>query len=37
MEKDINLAIAFYIKELAEADGWKVIMTREEDITWEKT
>lgn len=31
-EKDINLAIAFYIKELAEADGWKVVMTREEDI-----
>lgn len=32
LEKDINLAIAFYIKELAEADGWKVVMTREEDI-----
>ena len=31
-EKDINLAIAFQIKELAEADGWKVVMTREEDI-----
>jgi N-acetylmuramoyl-L-alanine amidase len=31
-EKDINLAIAFYIKELAEADGWKVVMTREKDI-----
>lgn len=30
-EKDINLAIAFYIREFAEADGWKVIMTREED------
>lgn len=31
-EKDINLSIAFYIRELAEADGWKVVMTREEDI-----
>ncbi len=31
-EKDINLAIAFYIKEFAEADGWKVVMTRQEDI-----
>ncbi|MDD2189703.1 MAG: N-acetylmuramoyl-L-alanine amidase [Eubacteriales bacterium] len=31
-EKDINLSIAKYIKELAEADGWKVVMTREEDI-----
>lgn len=30
-EKDINLAIAFYIRDLAEADGWKVVMTREED------
>lgn len=30
-EKDINLAIALYIKQLAEADGWKVVMTREED------
>lgn len=30
-EKEINLAIAFYIKELALADGWKVVMTREED------
>lgn len=30
-EKDINLAIALKIKQLAEADGWKVIMTREED------
>lgn len=32
-EKDINLAISFYIKELAEADGWKVVMTREEDVS----
>ncbi len=31
-EKDINLAIGLYIKELAEADGWKVVMTRESDI-----
>lgn len=31
-EKDINLSIAFYIREFAEADGWKVVMTREEDI-----
>lgn len=30
-EKDINLAIAFQLKELAEADGWKVVMTREDD------
>ncbi len=30
-EKDINLAIALHIKELAEKDGIKVIMTREKD------
>ncbi len=30
-EKDINLAIAFQIKKLAEADGWKVVLTREDD------
>ena len=30
-EKDINLAIALHIKELAEIDGWKVVMTREDD------
>ena len=30
-EKDINLSISLYIKEYAEADGWKVVMTREED------
>lgn len=30
-EKDINLAIALHIRELAEADGWSVVMTREED------
>lgn len=32
-EKEINLAIAKYIRELAEADGWKVVMTREQDIS----
>jgi N-acetylmuramoyl-L-alanine amidase len=30
-EKNINLAIALQIKEFAEADGWKVVMSREED------
>ena len=30
-EKDINLAIGLAIKELAEADGWNVVMTRKED------
>lgn len=30
-EKDINLAISMEIKRLAEADGWKVVMTREVD------
>lgn len=30
-EKDINLAIALYLREMAEADGWKVVMTREVD------
>ncbi len=30
-EKDINLAIAVRIKELAEKDGYKVIMTRDDD------
>ncbi|WP_130862630.1 N-acetylmuramoyl-L-alanine amidase [Bacilliculturomica massiliensis] len=30
-EKDINLAIALAIRDLAEQDGWKVVMTREED------
>lgn len=30
-EKDINLAIAEEVKALAEAAGWKVIMTRESD------
>ena len=31
-EKDINLAIALYMKELAEMDGWKVVMTRDKDV-----
>lgn len=31
-EKDINLKIAKYIRELAEEDGWKVVMTREDDM-----
>jgi len=30
-EKDINLAISKEIQKLAEADGWRVVMTREED------
>ncbi len=30
-EKDINLAIALHVKELAEKDGHKVIMTRDDD------
>ncbi|MCX7842234.1 MAG: N-acetylmuramoyl-L-alanine amidase [Clostridia bacterium] len=30
-EKDINLGIASYLRELLEQDGYKVIMTREED------
>ena len=32
-EKDINLAISMQIKEFAETDGWKVVMTRETDIS----
>lgn len=32
-EKDINLAIAFCIRDLAEADGWNVVMTRETDVS----
>lgn len=31
-EKDINLAIALQLKELAERDGWNVVMTRTEDV-----
>ena len=30
-EKDINLSIALHIRDIAEADGWTVVMTREED------
>lgn len=30
-EKNINLSIALYIREMAEADGWKVVMSRDED------
>lgn len=30
-EKHINLAITFHIKKLAEADGFDVVMTRDED------
>jgi len=30
-EKNINLAIATEVKRLAQADGWRVVMTREED------
>ena len=30
-EKNINLAIALDIKALAEADGWQVVMSRDED------
>ncbi|HPO04695.1 MAG TPA: N-acetylmuramoyl-L-alanine amidase [Bacillota bacterium] len=30
-EKHINLNISVYIRQMAEADGWKVIMTREDD------
>ena len=30
-EKDINLAIADKVRELAEADGWTVVQTREDD------
>ncbi|QHI72549.1 N-acetylmuramoyl-L-alanine amidase [Aminipila terrae] len=32
-EKNINLAIAKNLEELARADGWNVIMTRNEDIS----
>jgi N-acetylmuramoyl-L-alanine amidase len=31
-EKDVNLAIASKVRELLENDGYKVIMTREEDV-----
>lgn len=31
-ESDINLNIALKLRELAQADGWKVIMTRDSDV-----
>jgi len=31
-EKDINLRIAFLLRELLEEDNYRVIMTREEDV-----
>lgn len=37
MEKNINLSIAFFLKEIAEADGMTVLMTRTEDISLHKT
>lgn len=36
-EKNINLAVAFFLKEMAENDGMSVIMTRTEDISLHKT
>jgi len=30
-EKHINLSIALQVRQIAEADGWTVVMTREED------
>ena len=36
-EKDINLAISLSVAKLARADGWKVIMTREEDKALNKS
>ncbi len=32
-EKDINLAISLKLKELAEKDGWKVVLTRDGDYS----
>ena len=37
LEKDVNLKVAMYLKELAEKNGKKVIMTREEDISLHTT
>ena len=37
MEKDINLKVAMYLKEIAEANGKQVIMTRTEDISLHTT
>lgn len=33
LEKDINLSIALFLKDMLLADGYKVIMTRETDIS----
>lgn len=37
LEKDINLSVAKYLKEIAESNGKKVIMTREEDTSLHTT
>lgn len=37
VEKDVNLNVAKYLKEIAEANGKKVIMTREEDTSLHTT
>ena len=37
VEKDINLNVAKYLKEIAEKNGKKVLMTREEDISLHTT
>lgn len=37
VEKDINLKVAKFLKEIAEKNGKKVIMTREEDISLHTT
>ena len=37
LEKDVNLKVAKYLKEIAEANGKKVIMTREEDTSLHTT
>ncbi len=36
VEKDINLSIAIYVKQLAEKNGWRVVMTRERDVSLHK-
>lgn len=37
LEKDVNLKVAVFLKELAEADGKKVVMTRETDTSLHTT
>lgn len=37
LEKDVNLKVAMYLKELAKKNGKKIIMTREEDISLHTT